>query len=303
MFHFGKVEKRGIEPLSEEILVEAKSTAASKIAQIDITGIISTDATGAGGGMVELAKKALSQAVADSAVKAIVIRVDSPGGEVTASDTLFHAVRQARDKKPVIIYMDSVAASGGYYLSCGATKIVANENTWTGSIGVIVQGFGYGVAFEKLGLEMRVFRSGDFKDTFYGQREMTPAEQEYVQSMVMQTYDRFVNVVSEARNIPVDKLKGGIADGRVYSGVDALKLGLIDKTGYIETAYDLAKEAAGIKEAEIVRYERDPTLLELVGLKAQASAVPSKITLDVTGGLLTRLQPGRCYLLPAMFLQ
>ncbi len=307
MFHFGSEPERGLKPLPEEVVLAATAKVApAKIVQIDIAGIISNDAPvrGSGGSnMVDETKRALRQAVADPGVKAIVIRVDSPGGEVTASDTLYHAVQEAQAKKPVIIYMDSMAASGGYYLSCGASKIVANENTWTGSIGVIVQGVGYGDALAKLGLEMRVFRSGNFKDTFYGQRKMTPEEETYVQAMVMQTYDRFVNIVSTARKIPVEKLKAEIADGRVYSGAEALKLGLIDKTGYLETAYEMAKEAAGVKDAEIVRYAHHSGVLDLIGLSAKAAGTPDKIELDVTSSLVPKLQAGRCYLLPASYVQ
>lgn len=299
---------RGIRKLEEEVVLSAtsKKPMTPKIAQIDISGVIANDSPvpGSGGSnMVDETKRALRQALEDDLVKAIVLRVDSPGGEVTASDTLYHAVQQAKAKKPVIVYMDSMAASGGYYLACGASKIVANENTWTGSIGVIVQGVGYGAALEKLGLEMRIFRSGNFKDTFYGQRKMTPEEEKYVQDMVMQTYERFVNIVSKSRGIPVEKLKAEIADGRVFSGADALANGLVDKNGYIETAYDLAKEAAGIKEAEIVRYTHHATLMDLVGLGARAAEGPQKIQLELTPGLMPRLQAGKCYLLPASFVQ
>ena len=292
--------------LTEQMVLPSAKSTTDKIAQIDIVGLISNDAPagdGSGGTMVEGVKRSLRQALEDAAVKAIVIRVDSPGGEVTASDTLYHAVQQAQAKKPVIVYMDSVAASGGYYLSCGASKIVANENTWTGSIGVIVQGIGYGQALEKLGLEMRVFRSGDFKDTFYGQREMTPEEQEYVQNMVTQTYERFVKIVSDARKIPVERLKSEMADGRVFSGADAAKLGLIDQTGYLETAYELAKSAAGIHQAEVVRYRNPLNLMSLLGISVQSAVTPAKVQVDLTGGLLPRLQAGRCYLLPASYVQ
>jgi protease-4 len=308
MVHLASEPERGIKKLSEEVVAAADATVApAKIVQIDIAGVISNDAAvrGSGGaGLVESVKRELHQAVEDTGVKAIVIRVDSPGGEVTASDTLYHAVQEAKAQKPVIIYMDSMAASGGYYLSCGASKIVANENTWTGSIGVIVQGMGYGEALAKLGLEMRVFRSGNFKDTFYGQRKMTPEEDTYVQNMVMQTYERFVNIVSTARNIPVEKLKAEIADGRVFSGVDALKVGLVDKLGYVETAYQLAKDLAGVKDAEVVRYAHSGSVLDLIGLSTKAKAsTPDKIELDVTSGLIPKLQAGKCYLLPASYVQ
>ena len=121
--------------------------------------------------------------------------------------------------------------------------------------------------------------------------------------MVMQTYDRFVKIVSDARKIPVEKLKAEMADGRVFSGADAAKLGLIDQTGYIETAYDLAKSAAGLKDAEIVRYHNPINVMSLLGLNIKSAATPAKVQVDLTGGLLPRLLPGRCYLLPASYVQ
>ncbi len=308
LFHFGSEPERDLRKLEEEVIFPATAKVApAKIAQLDITGIISNEARlpGIGGAnLIEETKLSLRQAVEDPGVKAIVIRVDSPGGEVTASDTLYHAVQEAQAKKPVVIYMDSMAASGGYYLSCGAGKIVANANTWTGSIGVIVQGVGYGEALAKLGLEMRVFKSGAFKDTMGGQRKMTPEEEAYVQALVMQTYERFVNIVSVARKIPVEKLKAEIADGRVFSGADALKNGLVDQLGYLETAYDLAKELAGVKDAEVVRYTHPGSLLDMLGLSVQAAAAhPGKVELDVTSSLFPKLQAGRCYLLPASLVE
>ena len=116
-----------------------------RIAQIDLTGVISSDEDKGGSSLVIEMKLALEQAMNDSRVKAIVLRIDSPGGEVTASDTIYHAVKQANERKPVVVYMDSMAASGGYYVACGARKVIANSNTWTGSIGVIIQSFGSGV--------------------------------------------------------------------------------------------------------------------------------------------------------------
>lgn len=236
----------------DELLVQIPAgmepDAAPRVVQIDITGVIAGDAIlGGGESLVTRTKRALQQAVDDRRVKAIVLRIDSPGGEVTASDTIYHAVKEAAAKKPVIASMDSIAASGGYYIACGANKIVANQNTWTGSIGVIVQTLGYSGLLDKAGLKMRVFRSGSFKDALGGHREMTPDEEKYVQDMVMQTYDRFTAVVSAARGIPVEELKNGVADGRIISGADAVKLKLVDRTGYIEDAWQLAREAADSK--------------------------------------------------------
>ncbi len=269
-----------------------------RIAQIDLTGIITSDETARGSSPVTEIKSALEQALTDQRVKAIVLRIDSPGGEVTASDTIYHAVRQANEQKPVVVYMDSVAASGGYYVACGARRLVANVNTWTGSIGVIIQSFGYGGAMEKVGLTKRVFRSGEFKDTLSGHREMTPQENEYVQNLVMQTYDRFVGIVSAARGIPVEELKAGIADGRILSGADAAALKLVDRTGYLEDAWQEAKELAGVKDAAVIRYTRPAPLISLPSLLSQASDRTQRVEIDLSDRLLPRIHPGRCYFLP-----
>lgn len=272
-----------------------------RIAQIDIAGVISNSADGSGESMVIEIKAALEQALTDSNVKAIVLRIDSPGGEVTASDTIYNAVKLANDRKPVVVFMDSMAASGGYYIACGAKKVVANPNTWTGSIGVVVQTLGYGGLLDKTGLKLRVFRSGPFKDALYGQREMTPEEEAYVQNMVMQTYERFVGIVSAARGVPVETLKNGIADGRVISGADAVGLKLVDRTGYIEDAWQEARDLAGAPDAAVVRYSRPKPLISFPSLLGQASAgggTTQRLEIDISDRLLPRLQPGRVYLLP-----
>lgn len=273
---------------------------ASRIVQIDVTGIIANDSLFGGESVVTRTKRALQQALDDRRVKAIVLRIDSPGGEVTASDTIYHAVKQASAQKPVIACMDSMAASGGYYIACGARKIVANENTWTGSIGVIVQTLGYHGLLEKAGLEMRVFRSGVFKDSLGGHRPMTAEEQKYIQDLVGQTYDRFTNIVAGARGIPVDELRNGVADGRIVSGADAVKLKLVDRTGYLEDAWQLAREEAGLTDAPVIQYSPAESF-NLLGLLTQIQGNASaarRLEIDISDRLLPRLQPGRVYLLP-----
>lgn len=285
----------------QQVLVQPAAGDADRgprIAQIDLTGIISSDEDKSGSSLVTEMKQALDQALHDSRVKAIVLRIDSPGGEVTASDTIFHSVKQANERKPIVVYMDSMAASGGYYVACGAKKVVANVNTWTGSIGVIIQSFGYGNAMDKIGLTKRVFRSGAFKDTLSGHRELTPEETEYMQKMVMQTYERFVGIVSTARGIPVDTLKNGIADGRIISGADAVDLKLVDRTGYLEDAWQEARDLAGVKDASVVKYTRPAPLISLPSFLSKASGETQRLEIDIADRLLPRLHPGRCYLLP-----
>ncbi len=151
----------------------------AKIALIYLRGVISSAEPGPiGESMVEDLKIQLEQAATDDKVKAVVLYVDSPGGEVTASDSIYNAVRRVRDggfgkKKPVVVYMGSLAASGGYYVSCAGNWLIANETTLTGSIGVIMQSLNYRELFGKLGLETITFKSGQFKDMLSGSRELT----------------------------------------------------------------------------------------------------------------------------------
>lgn len=288
-----------------ETLVEAGAAETKdKIVRIDIEGIIASGPAGdifSDGGMnVEAIQRALEQASEDKHVKAIVIRVNSPGGEVTASDNLYNAVKKAAAKKKVVVYMDSIAASGGYYLACGASKIVANETTLTASIGVIIQSVNYSQTFGKVGLETMTFASGKFKDTLSGSRPMREDEREYIQSLVSAMYDKFVGIVAGARGIDEAQLRTGVADGRVVTGKQALEYKLVDQLGYLEDAYALAKELGGAKDAMVVKYSLTPSLAQLLGImgKAQADST-GKVELDVSDRLLPRLEAGKPYLLPA----
>ena len=261
--------------LRETLVEEGSTTSTDKIVRIDLDGIIMSGEIEAGflaskESMVESMKRQLKQAAADAKVKALVLRINSPGGEVTASDTIYAAVKEVARTKPVIVYMDSVAASGGYYIACGASKIVASETTLTGSIGVIMEGFSYHGLFEKIGLGANTFTSGKFKDTLSGARPMRDDEKAYIQGMVDKMYQRFVAIVSEARKIPVTELTNGVADGRVMTGGEAVGVKLVDKIGYIEDAYALARAEGKTPGAAIVRYHREPeSLLEAFTMEAR----------------------------------
>ncbi len=298
--------------LMGDVAVDGESGSAEKIAHIDLVGVISSSSAegllfgGSGDSMVDKIKAQLDRAVKDSSVKAIVLRINSPGGEVTASDTIYHAVSKARESKPVVVYMDAVAASGGYYVACGATEIVASETTLTGSIGVIMQSIGYDDLFEKVGVTTRTFKSGEFKDILSGSREVTPRERELIDSLVMEMYDRFVGIVAEARDLPDAKLRAEIADGRVFTGGQAKRVGLVDSTGYIEDAYDRARDLGNAPKAGVIKMNEVGSLFEALGLVkgplGAGAAVPARIELDVADRLLPRLQPGVPYLLPDFFL-
>jgi protease-4 len=288
---------------SEVLEQDALNNSKDKIVQIDMEGIIASGSAGglfSSGGMgVEGVKRALEQAVADSDVRAIVLKVNSPGGEVTASDTLYNAVKEAKKKKPVVVYMDSMAASGGYYLACGASKIVANETTLTGSIGVIIQTLNYSQTFDKVGLQTMTFASGAFKDSLSGSRPMRDDEKAYIQSLVTQMYNKFLGIVSEARGIDVETLKNGIADGRVLTGKEAFEKKLVDKVGYVEDAHALAKELSSSANAMVVRYQHNASLSDIFGALGESQASRGTLKIDVSERLLPRLEAGRMYLLPS----
>lgn len=201
----------------------------------------------------------------NTSVKAIVLRVDSPGGGVAASQEIFEEVKSIRDTvKPIIVSMGSIAASGGYYVSCGATRIVANPGTITGSIGVIAMFPNYAKLMEKLGLQMDVIKSGKYKDSGSPFRAMTEADKKYFQGVVINSFDQFLDTVAKERKLPIDKLKK-FADGRVFTGEQALKLGLVDTLGSLEDAISIAAKLGGIKgKPVVVEPRKRRTLVDMI---------------------------------------
>lgn len=288
----------------ESLEQEGSNRSADRIVRIDLDGIIMSGSMGdslfsAGLPMVETFKRSLEQAIKDPRVKAIILRINSPGGEVTASDTMYAAVKEAAKVKPVVVYMDSVAASGGYYIACGATHIVASETTLTGSIGVIMESMSYHGLFDKIGMGMNTFTSGAFKDSLSGARPMRDDEKAYIQSLVNGMYDRFLTVVAEGRKLPKETLRSGVADGRVVSGREALNAKLVDKIGYIEDAYAAARELAKSPDAMVVKYGSEPSFFELMGMESGARS-SNKVELQLPGAnALPKLQPGCLYYLPS----
>jgi protease-4 len=261
--------------------------------------IVSDDTTEWGMSMVDDITAALREASSDDGIKAVVLAVDSPGGEVTASDIIYHEVRKLQKRKPVVVAMSSMAASGAYYIACAADWIVANETTFTGSIGVIIQSLNYEQLFDKVGLDAVVFKSGKFKDMLSGSRPMTPEEQAYVEGMVMQVYERFLGIVARSRELPPDQLRQGLADGRILTGLDAKEAGLVDQVGYLEDAFEKARALAEVPDAEVIRYEprlNFSRLLHLLGARAS-----SEVQLRLGPAPAFRLQPGRAYLLPEFY--
>lgn len=189
-------------------------------------------------------------------VKGIVLRINSPGGGVGPSQEIFREVVKCNQVKKVVASMAAIATSGGYYIACGAEKIVANPGTITGSIGVLVRIPNIERLLDKLGLSYEVIKSGKHKDMGSITRKMTEEENRLLQGVIDDVYDQFVNAVSQRRGIPKDKVLS-ISDGRIFSGQQALKLGLLDQLGNMQDAIDIAAKLAGIEGEPTVIYPRD----------------------------------------------
>ena len=287
-------------PRFREILLQrgARGTT-DKIAVITMRGLISSSLPGTvTDSMVDDMRAALQQARDDSRVKAIVLEIDSPGGEVTASDAIYSALVKVRARKPVVVYMDSLAASGGYYVSCGGKFLMASDTTITGSIGVIIQTLNYEQLFNKVGLASVVFKSGKFKDMLNGARPITPEERELVQSFIMKTYDKFLGIVAKERNQPADLLRNTIADGRILSGKDAFEHKLIDGLGELEDAFGKAKELGNAPDAKVVKYGPPFSLSRFFRIFGETD---SKIELQLPKQLVPQLESGRAYFLPSYY--
>jgi protease-4 len=177
---------------------------------------------------------------------------------------------------------------------------MCNETTFTGSIGVIISTLNYRELFGKIGLQSVIFKSGKFKDMLNGARELTPEETAYVQGLVMQTYGKFVGIVARARKLDEAVLRNGVADGRVLSGLDAFRAKLVDQLGYVEDAYEKARELAGAPEAEVVRYKRSFTLSNFLQIFGESSRAGGDVKIELLSSL-PELEPGRVYLLPPFY--
>ena len=303
-----KVGRQAREHLEEVTFENNRSK--NKIAVLDITGIISAEAWDRNGNnLVDLISDQLRLAGDDDAVRAVVLRVDSPGGEVLASDEIYNAIAdfQKDSNKPIVASMGGLAASGGYYVSAPCHWIVANELTITGSIGVIMHSYNYRGLMDKVGVRPEIFKSGRFKDMLSGEKnddEILPEEKQMVQALIDESFEKFKRVVEDGRKYAHGQNGGegrplvdewmDYADGRVLSGKRAFDLGFVDELGNFDTAVERAKKLAGITQANLVQYERPFDLGTLFRLLGQTESRAVKIDLGLQ---LPKLQVGRLYFL------
>jgi protease-4 len=239
-----------------------QGTAGQKILMIDLSGVIAEKATGGALGqaddLVARVKEELTMAGEDDQVKALLLRINSPGGTVTASDLIHHELTQFRAKHrvPIVAIIMDVGASGGYYVAAAADKIVAHPTSVTGSVGVIMLRVNAEGLLQKIGLEAGAIKSGDKKDIGSPFRQISEDERAILQAMIDGFQTRFLEVVAKGRsNLSAERLKI-VADGRVLTGPQALQLGLVDQIGYLDDAIEIAKQAAGLKDARVVIYHR-----------------------------------------------
>jgi len=249
--------------LEEVVLV--KSRAKDKILVVDIQGMIGGPGTGSPfdreGDVVSQVYSRLRKAAGDGLVRGIILKLDTPGGEVTASDILYREVLRFKERTglPVVGLMMGVAASGGYYVSAACDMVVAHPSTITGSIGVISIFPSVAGLFSKVGVDIRVIKSGALKDAGSPFRGMSPEEQRVFETIITEMYEGFLKVVHERRQgaISFEELRR-LADGRVYTGLQARELGLVDSVGYFDDALAGALRLAGLQEARVVAYTHYP---------------------------------------------
>jgi len=254
--------KEPVLPLSEK---EVEGEGTYKILIIDISGTISSEkrrsligADKEPDSLVARIKEALKKATEDKKIKAVILRINSPGGTVTACDIIYKEIVKFKKNKNVFVaacLMD-IAASGGYYIANAADAIIAHPTTVTGSIGVIAMKFNFKGLMDKIGIEEESIMSGDKKDIFSYFRAMSEEERKIMQGIIDSLYSRFVEAIDEGRkDLTADQIKP-LADGRVYTAQQALDNKLIDGIGYLDDVIKIVKRATGLADARIITYHR-----------------------------------------------
>lgn len=235
--------------------------ASDKIAIIDVSGVLmnapSTQLFGEGEHAVALFLEKLDKARRDPSVKGVLLRINSPGGSVVASELMHDELRHFKKTgKPVIAVIMDVGASGGYYVACASDEIIAHPSSIVGSIGVIMQMFEIAGTLEKLGASATAITSGRFKDTGSPFRPMRPGERAIFQNIVDDMYERFLAVVQSGRPQLDEEAVRTLADGRVFTGTQALELGLIDRIATLRESLQILRERAGLRAVRVVTYAR-----------------------------------------------
>ncbi|MDH4163741.1 MAG: signal peptide peptidase SppA [Nitrospirota bacterium] len=252
----------------------------NRVALVKVEGMLVTS---------EQVVEEISEYSEDSSIKAIIVRVDSPGGGVVASQEIYNALLNARKEgKKVVISMGSVAASGGYYIAAAADKIVANPGTLTGSIGVKMEFANMEKLLEKIGVKGMVIKAGEYKDVGSPFRDMTEYEKKLLQWVIDDVHAQFIEAVAKGRNLPEADVRA-IADGRIFTGRQALQLKLVDHLGDLDETIRVAAELAGIKgKPNVVHREKKMQFLEY--LKEETASWFSEFLARSLGRTMVKLE-------------
>ena len=234
-----------------------------KIAVVEISGVITQSS-----GIIE----EMHQYLEDEGVKAIILRIDSPGGGVGPSQEIHREVLKVKTRKKVVTSMGSVAASGGYYIACASDLIVANPGTITGSIGVLMEFTNIEELFKKIGIKGVVLKSGEHKDIGSPFREMTPEEKKIIQAVIDNVHQQFIQAVAEGRKMDHSKV-AQIADGRILTGEQAKQAGLVDQIGNLQDAIDTTAKLVGIEGKPNILYPKKRFSLWELLIRETVSAI------------------------------
>lgn len=263
---------------SEEVLEDGDEL--QKIVVLEVNGVIQdvgdTGALFAAAGYDHQSfLRMIEQAKNDDTVKAIVLRVNSPGGGVVESAEIHDQLLELKKetKKPIYVSMGSMAASGGYYISTAGDKIFASPETITGSLGVIMQSLNYEGLAKKYGVKLVTIKSGPYKDIMNPTREMTEEEKKILQQLIQNSYEGFVKVISEGRHLPESEVRK-IADGRIYDGRQAKQLHLIDEFGYLDDTIAALKKDHHLSDAQVVKYTNEFSFSSLFQMAFNRNATP-----------------------------
>jgi protease IV len=250
-----------IRPLTEDTV---EGTGIAKILLLDLSGVLSDETPGlslnpepARVPLLARVQEEFRKADEDERIKALIVRINSPGGTITASDTLYREIYEfkRRKKVPVIAAIMDVGASGGYYAALAADTIVAHPTAITGSIGVVMLTVNANGLMDKIGVSPMAIKSGAMKDAGSPFRALTPEERAVFQDVIDDMYGRFVKLVAQSRKLSEERVRA-FADGRIYTAEQALALGLVDRVAYLDEVVEMAKKAAGVSEARVIMYHR-----------------------------------------------
>ena len=275
----------------DETVIE-KGSGKERIAVVSLDGVIqdtggSSSFLSSDGYNHQFFMNQLAEIHEDSSVKGVVLKVNTPGGGVIESADIYDAIREIQSDQeiPVYVSMGGMAASGGYYVAAPADKIFVNQETLTGSIGVIMESMNYAKLAEKHGIEFNTIKTGPYKDIMSGSREMTDEERDMLQEMINDSYERFVEIIVDGRNMTEAEVKK-VADGRILNGRQAIEAGLADDYGKAEDVIGAMQSDFELENATVFEYTMSESLSSLFGLKAK-SMFAGNMESEIIGKLLS----------------